>query len=128
MNSVATDLKPGTVLFKRERIGAVERPEGSLGILADVTEDLLRSVEENVFDFENAPHLHAKTVYDNIGVEDLDELERIRDWVIRLGAEFHRRARAYLSAFDLDINARETKLKKMRVAVGTFARIANDDR
>jgi hypothetical protein len=145
MNSVATDLKPGTVLFELERIGAIERtPEGlklvhktyeprgsieeSFGILADDTEDLLRSVEENVFEFENAPHLHAKTVYDNIGVDDLDELEMIRDWVIRLGAEFHRRARSYLAKYDLDINPRDTKFKKMRVAVGTFARIANDDR
>ena len=144
MQSVATDLKAGTVLFELERIGAVERterglklvhkayepktsPEESFGILGDDTEDLICAVEENVFLDQSRPNLHAKTVYDNIGVNSPEELEKIRDWIIRLGADFHKKARSYLSRYDLDINPRECSMRKIRIAVGTFGRVALEE-
>ena len=137
MNSVATDLKPGTVLFELERIGAVERvkngikltaktyepknnPEDSFDLLADDTEDILRAVEENVFEYDDEPHLHAKTVYDNITVE---ALPKIHDWLLKEGASFHRKARNFLSKYDIDIHPNLAKDGGTRVAIGTFSRV-----
>ncbi len=137
MDSVATDLKPGTVLFELERIGAVERvkngvrlhaqayqvdsdPVQGFGMLADDTNDLIHSVEDNLLGTSNVRHLHGKTVYDNIAVEALKELS---EWLITEAARFHRRVRTQLARFDLDIHKDPMKKGGGRVAVGTFARL-----
>lgn len=142
MKTVHTDLKPGTVLFELERMGAVKRvkngvklivktyepkhdPRDVFEIVADDTNDLITAVDENTFLYEEAPHLHAKTVYDNISPEDLP---KIKQWLLRQGADFHRKARTFLAQFDLDINPASGKRGGARVAVGTFTRLSSDEK
>lgn len=137
MESVATDLKPGTVLFELERIGAVERvkngvrlqtqayqvdsdPVQGFGMLADDTNDLIHSVEDNLLGTGDLRHLHGKTVYDNIAVE---ALHQISEWMIAEAARFHRRVRSHLARFDLDVHPDPLKKGGGRVALGTFARL-----
>ncbi|MBX7143274.1 MAG: hypothetical protein K1X79_02375 [Oligoflexia bacterium] len=137
MRSIATDLKPGTVLFELERVGAVERsPEGlklvvqsyqagtdpveGFQMLGDDLEDLVSAVDDNLFEQEHGPHLHAKTVYDNVNVE---ALPLIRKWILKEGKAFHKRARQFLSRFDLDVRPRKGKMGGAKIAVGTFSRV-----
>ena len=74
--SVSLDINPGTILFELQRVGAVAYaknglrlihksyvpvgdPVAGFSILADDTESLLDSVEENVFEESSVPHLHV---------------------------------------------------------------------
>lgn len=136
--SVSKDLNPYTVLFELERIGAVRRTRQGLKLqtriyiprrdvvegfklLSRDCEDLIRSVEENVFLDPEIPHLHIKTEYNNIPTGALKDIRR---WLIREGSAFHQRARNYISRFDRDINnAMTAKKGRLRVAIGTFSRV-----
>jgi hypothetical protein len=136
--SVSRDLNPATVLFELERVGAVERSsrglrlvvesyvptgdfeEGFRILAADFT-DLSRSVEQNVIEDPELPHLHARTEYDAVRPENLAEIKR---WLIREGHLLHNRTRNYLSQFDQDINPDpEFAGETVRVVLGTFSRV-----
>ena len=138
MDLIATDLKPGTVLFELERIGVIERVKGGVRLrveayevdtdpvqgfqmLADDTNDLIMSAESNLLRTGELRQLHGKTVYDNIAVESLKE---ISEWLIREASRFHGRVRRHLARFDLDINSNPLKKGGGRVAFCTFARLA----
>ncbi|MCI5065331.1 DUF6502 family protein [bacterium] len=116
--AVSKDLKPHTVLFELERIQAVHRSErgiklldgalsvtddvlGGLEFLTEDISDLFHSVEENLFQHLTVPHLHIRTVYDNICVS---ALPKIRLWILENGSAFHEAARNYISQFDKDLN------------------------
>ena len=138
IHSVSRELNPYTLLFELERTGAVERtkrgvklrarmhlPKGDLKegllLLESDTEDLIASVEENLFGDLEIPNLHVKTEYDN--VPKSAELE-IRKWFIEEGSAFHQRARSYLSAYDRDINPGSGNAEEaIRVVVGAFSRV-----
>lgn len=133
---VSTDLNPGTVLFELERTGAVERcpagvrlkarafyPKGDaingFNILGDDVEDLTRAVEANVLEAPKLPHFHARTVYDNVRPQGLDEIKR---WFLREGYRFHAKVRELLSKHDQDINPDwRFKGKGQRVVFGAFS-------
>ncbi|MBX7145028.1 MAG: hypothetical protein K1X79_11290 [Oligoflexia bacterium] len=136
MESVSTDLTAGTVLFELERLGAVERVEGGIKLvyrsltvrrdperafemLADDMDDMLCAVEENISNETADRNLHAKTVYDNIAIEDLPKAQ---SWLVREGAKFHQRARLFLSKLDLDLAPASRKTPGGKIAVGTFTR------
>lgn len=137
---ISTDVKPGTVLEELKRIGAVEQsargirlvveafnpkgdPEEGFRLLALDTDDLIRAVEENVYDQPEPLNLHAVTEYDNIPHSKLPE---IRSWFITEGMSFHRRAREFLSRFDKDVNTRVRAKGKTRVMIGSFSRVDTD--
>lgn len=118
--AVSQDLNPGTLLFELERLGAVERRGNRLilkaqayvprndwkegyRMLARDSSYLSNAVEQNVHEQAEEPNLHATTELDNIR---LDEVPRIRQWLLEEGSKFHNRVRAYLSRFDLDLNPR----------------------
>lgn len=132
------DLKPGTVLAELERLHVVERtPRGlrllrpsymprenvaeGFGMLSDDMNDLISSVEQNIFDPPAVPNLHARTEYDKVRA---DAVQKIRVWLMKEGSKFHRRARAYISNFDLDINPNlKGPVETVRVVLGTFTAI-----
>ncbi len=138
VSTVSTDVNSAAVLFCLERAGSVERnpsglltlrkkhyvpksdPVAAFDILARDCEDLIESVEENVFRPEGAKNLHGRTEFDNISRSHLKE---IRSWLLKEGSEFHQRARQYLSRFDLDINPDAGKDGGAKVTLGTFSRI-----
>jgi hypothetical protein len=75
----------------------------------------LQSAEKN---------LHARTVFDNVQVENLPELKR---WIRTEGHEFHRRLREKLAELDNDINPQADRQgKKVAVVVGSFGRIIEE--
>lgn len=136
VRSVSQDLNPYTVLFELERAGAVERvkngvrlragafrPSGGLKdkleLLARDTRDLIQAIEENVFDEPEIPNLHIKTEYDNIPRQFVP---KIREWLLRRGAEFHEEARRFLAQFDADLNDKlQGKAGGVRAAIGSFS-------
>jgi hypothetical protein len=136
--SINKDLNPATVLFELERVGAVERSarglklkvesyvptgdyEEGFRILAADSTDLMCAVEENIIDDPELPHLHARTEYDAVRPENLDDIKR---WLIREGHLLHNRARNFISQYDQDINPDpEFKGETSRVVLGAFSRV-----
>lgn len=118
VRQVSADINPGTVLFELARVGAIEvgargaklvvesyvpkgDPEAGFKIYADDASDLCLTVEENVLSEPNLPQFQARTAYDKVR---LDEVEEIKKWFLKEGLEFHARVREKLGAADQDIN------------------------
>jgi Family of unknown function (DUF6502) len=113
LRSVGGDLNPYTMLFELERIGAIERKEGKIKLLADAMVDdsfgwdilaeeigdLMETVEHNMGEVEEAKHLQLKTTFDSIPVE---HEEIIRRWLRERGSDFHREVASFLSRYDCD--------------------------
>jgi len=136
--SVNREVNPYAVLFDLERLDFVENVDGvvslkveelvpeknldeAYSLIADDLEDLIEIVPENLISDTEIPQLHLKTSYDDIAI---DKLPEIRLWILREGAEFHRRVRDYLSQFDRDLNPLLRALPGgARIALGTFARV-----
>ena len=138
VNRISKDLNPATVLFELERVRAVEKttkglklkiesyvPKGNVEdgfrILAQDSEDLIGSVEENVLEINEIPNLHARTEYDSIRPEHIPEIRR---WLIREGHLLHQRARNFISQYDQDINP-DPKFEGegQKVVFGTFSKM-----
>lgn len=134
VRSVSADLNHHTVLFELERLGVVHRAKSrvcldvdsyvtidkqeGLAMLASDISDLSAAVQENIASADELPHLHARTVYDNVAVSDLP---KIRRWMLALGRQVHQRARKFISKFDRDITpADRPKDARARVVLGTF--------
>ena len=143
VKSVSHDLNPYTVLFELERIEAVERTNRGLKLVAKNlilkedaqaafkhlsldADDLISSVEENVFQVQPIKNLHLKTEYDKVGKKNL---EKIRKWFLVEGSAFHDRARNFLSQFDQDINPSAKKDSSYaRIAISTFSRVEEEEK
>ena len=125
VREISQDLKPGTVLFELERVGAITKkgdsvrlatrgylPKGDiaegLALLESDFNDLVRSVEENIVGAEPTPKLHVKTEYDAV---DPDAIPFIRALLIREGSALHQKARNFISKFDREINPAKGKKK-----------------
>lgn len=139
--SISKEVTHYPILFELERIGAIEYdgtrvrlrvreyiPQGDvehgLAILSDDIEDLVTTVEGNLTSDTKAPHLHLRTVYDNI---DPQELADIRAHILKRGIAFQKEMREYLSKLDRDITPSApakaaTDAPRAKVVVGTFAR------
>ena len=90
-----------------------------LTMLAGDTDDLVRSVEQNIYEREEFPNLHLKTVMDNITPAATQE---IRKWILEEGSQFHRRLREKLATYDCDLNPKLKGSKGgVRIALGTFS-------
>ena len=95
-------------------------------LLAKDTEDLIGAVEENIFFPDDIPNLHARTEYDNIRQ---DALQEIKEWLYDEGSAFHKRARHFLSQYDLDIYPDRTyKEGRVKVTLGAFSRLLEDNK
>jgi hypothetical protein len=118
VNLVSNDLNPGTVLFELKRVGAVVESRGGLKLMAQSyvprgdavagfkifaadAEDLCRTVDQNVLEPGDIPQFHARTEYDKVRPDALDDIRR---FFIKAGHEFHAKVREYVSEFDQDIN------------------------
>lgn len=135
VESVTTEVTPGTVLFELQRVGAVQETRDGLKLTARVylprgdmkqgfrmvqsdIDDLVRAVEGNLLGPAGEYNLHLKTSYDRIPIGSVPE---IREWITREGSALHQKARNYLSQYDLDINPElPADTPVTRVALGTF--------
>ncbi|MCB0358364.1 MAG: hypothetical protein KDD44_01965 [Bdellovibrionales bacterium] len=133
---VSVDLNPYTVLAELERVGAVERDEGTIRlrermyipkgnpeeffkILAADTDDLIQALEHNVFSGDDVPHLHLRTFYDNVLPSKVPQIKR---WLLREGSLFHQKVSRYLAKYDRDVNPKlREEPGSARVAVGAFS-------
>ncbi|MCB0345047.1 MAG: hypothetical protein KDD66_08010 [Bdellovibrionales bacterium] len=132
---VSKDVKPGSVLFALEQLGAVKQigdrlkltkfdhnvsadEEQSFDILSRDIQSLVNAVEENVrVKAEVSPNMHIRTECDNVFVHDLP---KVRKWLWKEGKAFHRRARAFLAKHDKDINDRPDREAGAFVSVSAF--------
>lgn len=116
--AVSSDVNPASVRAELLRVGAVQEtrnglrlvsgsytPSGNIEagfrMLGDDIDRLTRVVETNVLGPSSQLSLHARTSYDRIRS---DKIEEIRQWMLREGHLLHRKAREYLSKFDQDAN------------------------
>ncbi|WKZ56386.1 MAG: DUF6502 family protein [Bdellovibrionota bacterium] len=137
VESVTTEVTPGTILFELERIGAVEHTRDGLKLASRVylphgdikegfriaqsdIDDLLHCIEGNLLgDNERSKNLHLRTYYDRIPVAHTEE---IRQWITREGSALHQKARNFISRFDLDLNPRRHDTGAVtRITLGTFS-------
>ena len=134
VHSVSHDVPTASVLFDLERMGAARRTERGVELCADglpgerdlseacrmLSEDvavLMRTVEENVEHAHQIPNLHMRTVFDNIGREDLAGL---REAVLREGSEFHARLAKLVAKYDLDLHPRKDQVGGGKLTVTSF--------
>lgn len=136
VQSVNKDLNVYTVLFELERLELVKKEKDLLVLTSDTVvsqkdinrntsllgsdmEDLICAVEENTFEAPPILNHHVKTHYDNVTIE---ALPKIRTWLLKHGAKFHKQARAFISKYDKDLQPRlKSKPGKARVALGSFS-------
>ncbi len=139
VRTVSTAIKPGTILFELERMGAVKKtsrgltlvlelggfanfPRKGFEVLATDIDTLIQAAEENLLvekQEKGISNLHLHTEYDNVFRKDLP---KIRKWLVTEGKVFHKRAREFISQFDKDINPdHEGQVAGQRVVIGTFA-------
>ena len=119
VRKLSADVNPYTVLFALEQSAAVEKKDHAVVLkkavyspdadeeavaqmLSQDSAALFSSVEANVKKPE-VPNLHITTIYDNLCLEDLED---IRAWLLDRGTTLHEEARAYLAARDKDANPR----------------------
>lgn len=117
IRSITQALNPATVVFELERSGAIKHVKGkwrlvrstqvlskseemSYNQVGDDIASVLIAAEENIKLESGVGNLHHRTVFDNVY---RDALPEIREWLLREGREFHRRARAYLAERDADL-------------------------
>lgn len=137
---VSSDVHPSSVMSELERIGAVEQtpngvklkhqmykpkndPVDGFRMAARDSQYLLDTVEENIFVDPKVPNLHITTEYDNIRQ---DGLAAIRLWMFKQGSLFHKKARQFISKYDLDINPVRGKKGGLKVVLGTFSHVRSD--
>ncbi|MCB0332318.1 MAG: hypothetical protein KDD55_02395 [Bdellovibrionales bacterium] len=141
VKAISSDVKPRAVYSELCRIGAIEQtlrgirlsliayvPQGDpaegFELLALDAEDLLLAVEENIFTPKAVPNLHVTTEFDNISRSKLPEL---RQWCLEEGVGFHNRVKKHLALLDRDINPRLRGEGKVRVVLGSFSRISEEE-
>jgi len=139
---VSQDLNPGTVLFELKRVGAVTETRGGLKLMAQSyvpkgdavagfkifaadAQDLCRTVDENVLAPSGIPQFHARTSYDRVRPDALDDIRR---FFIKEGHEFHARVREYVSQFDQDIDP-DPKFKGegVKVSFSSFGHVGTEN-
>lgn len=130
--SVAKSYESGTVLAEMVRRGLVERSKDSVRLLEAVEdhvgdadrifslissglETLVNGAAENALTGIEPRNLHLLTEYDNIAEDAVPE---IKEWLNREGMHLHKRARDFLSQFDLDINPLPKAKGGVRVSLG----------
>ena len=92
-------------------------------MLAHDMNELICSVEQNVFEAPEVPNLHLSTTYDNISEEAFPE---IRKWVVDEGSRFHRRVREYLAKFDKDVDPQIKGKSNKKISVCSFSSYDHD--
>lgn len=136
VRAISKEPNPGTILTELRRLGLIEDtkggialqaasnvapgdPEAGFNVLASDVHDLTRAVEENVLSNQAISHFHARTEFDNVRPEALEELRRL---IVREGHKFHSEMRAIIGAADQDINPQAgDKGSGVRVVVGAFS-------
>src|SRR5262249_3153550 len=89
-------------------------PERAFELLSKDGESLISAAEENIFRRHSIPNLYIRTEYDNIYASDIP---KIRKWLLKEGALFHKRAREFMNRFDRDINPRLEKIVKASASI-----------
>ncbi|MCB0345656.1 MAG: hypothetical protein KDD66_11100 [Bdellovibrionales bacterium] len=115
VSTVSKHADPGAMLFELKRAGMVEVSkrgvklldgmvrvaggvENGYRILAHDMDRLIAAVEENLSG-TRISNVHISTAYENIYVDDL---AKVRRWLLEQSKAFHRRIREYLAKHDAD--------------------------
>lgn len=132
---ISKDVNPSTLLFEMKRLGVVEHAgdevrlkqevlflnqssEEGLQLLYHDIQTLTRAVEENLMAPRPIKNLHLRTEYNNIARSKVDEVRR---WLLREGADLHRRTREMLGRVDKDLNPELEGEGGVTVVLGTFS-------
>jgi hypothetical protein len=132
VKTVSTALNPYTVLYELERSGQIkiennraivkedvyvpQDNESKLDYLVLDLNDLIQTVDHNVFESDKTPYHHITTEYDCIPHSKIEEVNK---WLAKEGADLHKKIRNYLS----DIDKADSNEPKVRVSFGSFSRV-----
>jgi hypothetical protein len=123
VQKVSKDLSPPAVRKELERLGLVrvgrrgisikrgdvpytQDPDRTIDLFSRDIDSFVEAVEQNIYQNPAVRNAHLRTEYDNLFVEDLP---RIRRWLLHETQIFHGKVREYLSKHDADINPSEGK-------------------
>ena len=124
---IATKTKQGLKLIRRLP-GHRQDPRKGFELLGREIETVVRTAEENISGERGYDNLHIRTEFDNLVLE---ELPKIRSWLVEEGKQFHVKVRAYLSQFDKDIQSTaaisDDKTAGGRVVVSLFGRASEKE-
>jgi hypothetical protein len=109
-------LPDGDVELRREVHIPAADSERKLALLGSDPAELFSTIMHNI-EHSDAPWLHRKVVYDNIGSEALAALQ---EEARQAGLDFIRRANALLASYDRDRHADAPGGRRSRVVVGTY--------
>lgn len=141
VSSVSKDLNPYTILFELERVGAIKRTTHGIKLvtreyvpredlvagfelLESDSNNLILTLEENITKNPKPLNHHLCTSFDKIPSEHLLE---VRQWLIREGAKFHDKVRAYLVKHDADMTPTLNKHKSFgKIMFASFSRVVDD--
>lgn len=137
---ISQDVHPASVLFELERVGAVVRgsrgvqlandgyassdPEQGVRMLSQDLEQLLFSVDENIFSDREHKNLHVRTVATSMSMADAPA---IQDWLLREGGAFHRKVRDFLAGFTHPQKSKGGKPIDGQLVVTSFGRLSKKD-
>lgn len=134
--SISTDVGPLPLLKELLRLGAVTQegenlrlrttvadynkmPERALNLLTRDIESLCAAAIENLENpYPSARNLHARTEFDNVFIEDIP---KIRTWLLKQGMLLHKKAREYLVRFDKDLNPTDKREGGGQVVLGSYS-------
>ncbi|MCB0344242.1 MAG: hypothetical protein KDD66_03960 [Bdellovibrionales bacterium] len=133
--TVTKETDPGTLLFELKRIGAVEfsargvklvdtmyrmgeEERRGFELISRDIDNLICAAEENMTD-TRLSNVQLSTEYDNIYV---DEIPRIRRWLLEEAKALHRKAREFIARFDADVApSGEERAAGGKVSLGSFS-------
>jgi hypothetical protein len=109
-------LPEGDVELRREVHIPAADSEGKLALLGSDPAELFSTIVHNI-EHSDAPWLHRKVAYDNIGS---DALAALQEETRQAGLDFVRRANALLASYDRDRHSDAPAGRRSRVVVGVY--------
>lgn len=125
--TVGQNLSAQTAIISGATIQFVMPPASDQRIRAVFTPNhvIACAVEKNVLTDPGLPHFHARTEFDNVRPEAVDELKR---WFLKEGHLFHNRMREIVSKYDQDVNPDgKFKGRGIRVVFSAFSFMDKED-
>lgn len=143
VESISQDTDSSTMLFELERLGLVVRgedgsiilkktevpyqelPDKALNLLFRNIESMMDAAEENLGKAHESKNHFIRTEYYDL---DPSKLAVIRAWLLKEGASYHKKVRAFLAKYDRTLHSDLESGKGCRVVFSSFSHAQLEDK